>query len=762
MRDLNVVAEQLFNEIRGRFPSVTIGDGEGNTTNEPSQARFYEFDFKSLDNVLGKVSVSLDEKSGVTIMYNKDFTEEVGYTEQEDWYNFLKGMRVFAKKRLLNFEVRDINKSNFTQRDYSYMAANRGETKMNESALRGTDKTSFQKIGNAKLRIKHTGPIGEGESRTKKIGSLFIENAEGEKFKYPFKHLSGARAMAIHVSEGGHPFDDFGKHITGLSEELSNLRKFKTYMGRSSVMAESLAEHMDTVNERIVAVKKTVQSLQKPSNYKTAFESFEPSNAVEVPEDVAENWIDQLTVKQFNEELKDVFPYIYKLVGESTKANELAFEDIINELDSSPRPKLRPNMSKEVFSSEQEAIDNAMSKGYQEVDVDFEIIPAKGRGFMWRQIGDDINIGAGSQRGPEGEISTKGVNTESQIDTAFDKLLGQFADNFSAQVEGEIANTLAPAFKNLYMTDPEEKKMQAAMQKHKNDPIAMQDAIMDLYSDDPDFQAWIDKKGRKSKTYQSFLRAIGESENEGNAYAHAVRQAKMNGKKKGDKVKGPDGDEITLEKDQKTPLGEFILSYFDRQTGKFPKGETAVLTSVEKDYGDQYVKPASQFIERLGKAYTKYQQKKLGEVDIEENFLSRMIGAEGVKPADFVKKAMQISQRYENLAFKNKIASDPNRPFNGKQGGTFLIQLYMELINMSREIQKLGGGNKTMVNAQQQMSLIRQAMAGPVDNPEAIRLMKAAPVEPKFIIDFVKQDIQSIGNNESQQLDRITSLAGLR
>ena len=35
---------------------------------------------------------------------------------------------------------------------------------------------------------------------------------------------------------------------------------------------------------------------------------------------------------------------------------------------------------------------------------------------------------------------------------------------------------------------------------------------------------------------------------EGNAYAHAVRKAKMDGKKKGDKVKGPDGEEITLEK----------------------------------------------------------------------------------------------------------------------------------------------------------------------------------------------------------------------
>ena len=34
---------------------------------------------------------------------------------------------------------------------------------------------------------------------------------------------------------------------------------------------------------------------------------------------------------------------------------------------------------------------------------------------------------------------------------------------------------------------------------------------------------------------------------EGNAYSGAVAKAKMNGMKKGDKVKGPDGDEITLE-----------------------------------------------------------------------------------------------------------------------------------------------------------------------------------------------------------------------
>ena len=47
---------------------------------------------------------------------------------------------------------------------------------------------------------------------------------------------------------------------------------------------------------------------------------------------------------------------------------------------------------------------------------------------------------------------------------------------------------------------------------------------------------------------------------EGNAYAHAVRKAKMDGKKKGDKVKGPDGEEITLEKTRMHIIDQYVWS----------------------------------------------------------------------------------------------------------------------------------------------------------------------------------------------------------
>jgi hypothetical protein len=71
----------------------------------------------------------------------------------------------------------------------------------------------------------------------------------------------------------------------------------------------------------------------------------------------------------------------------------------------------------------------------------------------------------------------------------------------------------------------------------------------------------------------------------------------------------PDGGiEKADAKEQQTPLGEFILSYFDRENGTFPKGETAILTMVEKDYGEQYIDPAKAFIEKVQLTTEQYLQ----------------------------------------------------------------------------------------------------------------------------------------------------------
>ena len=329
--DLNRIAEELFAKIRGRFPGVTIGDGDGNVTTEPTEARYFEFTFKENNEDNDKISIALDDEDGVTVMYNKAIAgSEVS---KKSWYDFLRELRTFSKKRMLNFDVRNISKSNLEKRDYQYLATNSGDSNMNESKLYGTSKLSYQDVDNAKIVIQHTESVNTEvpTGRTRNIKNIYIESPEGERFKYPFKHLAGARAMARHVAEGGTTYDEFGGHIVDLSEELSKLRKFKNYMGRSKVMAESLAEYTGVINDRISTVKKRIEHLQKPNFYKEAYETFEKPVFEEIPEDVKENWIDQLTIRQFNEELKDVFPYIYKLIGEGTRAKELGPEDFMAE-----------------------------------------------------------------------------------------------------------------------------------------------------------------------------------------------------------------------------------------------------------------------------------------------------------------------------------------------------------------------------------------------------------------------------------------------
>ena len=631
MQNIDIIAEELFSKIRGRFPGVTIGNDEGNVTQEPKEARFFEFPFREANADVGKVSISLSEEDGVVVMHNKDVAEN--NVDKSTWYDFLKELRQFSKKRLLNFTTRDITKSNLEKRDYKYLAQRSGDSNMTESKLYGTSKISYQDVGEARLIIKHNESIDQTSptGRNRSIGKIYVESPQGERFLYPYKHLSGARAMARHVAEGGNAYDDFGKHITSLSEELAKLRKFKNYMGRSSVMAESLSEYMDVVKSRVTTVKKTIEGLQKPNYYKEAIDSFETTVLEEVPNDVAENWIEQLTIKQFNEELKDVFPYIYKLVSEATKAQTITPEDLVKEAKADPnvvakfadiadsqRSYYVYHWAKEKGIDSDEAMELA---GYERGDY-------MGAGnYMWNYVGEEMEESGlqrytgikkygkkgfealqkagreGASEEEKGAIKDKYLKTKEEVDleNGFEEMMGQFADeSFDPAMEPSKKDVMADELMTAYEKGGEEGLAKAMGLSIEELDQEINEYGMDhgLHSDDD-----------RDEIVQGVIEQMIDNMDEGNAYANAVRQAKKDGKKKGDKIDGPDGDEITLEKDEKTPLGEFILSYYDRETGEFPKGETAVLTMVEKDYGEEFIEPAKTFIERVNQTFEEFQMR---------------------------------------------------------------------------------------------------------------------------------------------------------
>jgi len=605
MQTLNIVAKELFNKIRGRFPSVTIGDGEGNVTTTPEQARFYDFDFISEGRAVGKVSISLEDKA-VSVVYNQGLVTNEDSITKESWYNFLKELRQFAKKRMLNFDTRDINKSNLNRRDYKFLANNRIEEKtMSEGKLYGTSRLSYQDFDGARLVLRHSQAVNQERAagRTQNVESIYIESAEGERFKYPYKHINGARAMARHVAEGGNAYDDFGKHIVGLSEELSKLKKFKNYMGRSNVMAESLAGYVDVVKERLSTVKKTIESLQKKAYYTEAFENFEKTEVTEVPQDVAENWIDELTIRQFNEELKDVFPYIYSLVSENTRAKELGPTDLEGYVvyEGKVRDELQDNFDELCAMKEKGASDKELKAAADKMAFGGQALEAC-------LSGADNPFGSDDHMEPD---------FESQLENGFEEMMGQFSDeSFDPQSEPSKADMMADEFMTAYEKGGEEELAKA---------MGLSIEELDQEINEYGMEHGLHADDDRDDIIQGVIEQMIDNMDEGNAYAHAVKKAKDSGKKKGDEIDGPDGEKIKLEKEeQKTPLGEFILSYFDRETGQFPKGETAILTMVEKDYGENYITPAKQFIEAINNKVAEVMGYKEQEDEIQTPELSRI------------------------------------------------------------------------------------------------------------------------------------------
>jgi len=333
-KNLAPIAKELFGKVRTQFPKIQLGDANSKVTDRPEDARFFEFDFIKHRENLGTISLSISEDDGMIVMYSNDITDGQPSSVSRQWYNFLRELREFAKQNMMNFAIRDTAKSNLDKRDYQHLANNNGEGQMTESKLWGTAKTSYQQMGEAKLIVKHSQPVNYAHAagRTLHIESIYVENSQGERFKYPVKHLNGARALATHVAHGGTPYDGIGQHITSLSEELNKLRMFKGYVDRNSMVSEAMGNIQTKVYERIDQVKKEIRSLQNQSYYESFAESFTVNEAQEIPEDVVNDWIDRLTIRTFNEELKNVFPYIYKLVGEDVDVvKELTAEDLLGE-----------------------------------------------------------------------------------------------------------------------------------------------------------------------------------------------------------------------------------------------------------------------------------------------------------------------------------------------------------------------------------------------------------------------------------------------
>jgi hypothetical protein len=566
---------------------------------------------------VGHVTISLAEPNSMKVYFSSGITESMETDQKKKWYGFLKELREFAKRRLMAFDTRDIAKDNLDRRDFEFLTTVSkpvaakdtllkpvGESVMNESQLYGTKTVSYQKLMDTRLIIKHSHAVMDDTqpgARSRNISALFVENQDGERFKYPFIHLAGARAMQRHVANGGLPYDEVGKSIIGMSEQIAQLRSFNNYVVRNDLMNSDTNSIVERSSQALNSLREQVARLSKQSHYEQYKESFQAQQDVEVPEEVIEDFTNKFTVRNFKEDLKTVFPILYRLMQEDsiveyddivamTTENfndeaEIDLEEEQDELANFENWIMGLGESSPIQSDEEQlmAIENLNKLVAQAfpagVDGTNAIESLKGiidDPKLYKEIKD------ASKQNPQEDVRPM---VQAWLEQNAPEIAGQidFGDMAAA---GEM-----PATGEMPAAD-----MAAAAAAVPTADTSASTEQPVMASDDPDER---NKKDNDNLPFDPDDEPMGDKDEFGNTIKNKAKHLARKGMRQAMDVK---------------ELAEFINSFYDKESGTFPKGPEGVCTMVGKKFGEQAESVARKFVERMAPQQTTDNNPELDEL----------------------------------------------------------------------------------------------------------------------------------------------------
>jgi len=345
-------SEDLFNKIRSQFSNIRLGDENGAATADPSSAVFFEFEFQEDADTFGSVSISLADGENMKVYYNRDLVNKIDEDSKDEWYAFLKELKDFAVEHQMRFDVRDITKNNLTKQDYENLADTNKTVNTDEmqeeldritklagisEGLTGTAKRSYENLDKTKLIIRHKGKVDETVpgARSRQIQSLYIENEDGERFKYPLTHLAGARAMMRHVANGGRPHDEFGQHIVSTSEDIAKLNSFSRYVTNKDQLNDNAGDIIEQTKLKLENLRGYMKNLSNQSHYENASKDFKTSEEQILDDETVNKLREKFTMKNLDNRVEDALPLINRIMSELEAPKE---QEQVNELEPDAEP----------------------------------------------------------------------------------------------------------------------------------------------------------------------------------------------------------------------------------------------------------------------------------------------------------------------------------------------------------------------------------------------------------------------------------------
>ena len=284
MAQENNASQQLYDLLVTRDFDPKSLDAMGKPTVNPGEADLFSFNFKTENKEYGTVVVLVNGDNDLEVFYGDNLGKAMDSGDKGDWYDFLAAIRNLAKRHLLTFSLNNMNKLKYQMKSMADLAEG---LVLEAWKGQGKNKSYNNQPGNAKVVIQHSRAIGEGEQRFRNIGALFVENAQGERFKMPFKSIGGAKAMARHVSEGGNPYDSFGQHISEIVNEINTLGKFiRASRGNQFAQNTDALGIVEDAVKHYADLKRKAKKMIGKRGYKEIFSGYNPMEVTELDETI--------------------------------------------------------------------------------------------------------------------------------------------------------------------------------------------------------------------------------------------------------------------------------------------------------------------------------------------------------------------------------------------------------------------------------------------------------------------------------------------
>jgi hypothetical protein len=310
-------ARKLFDLLVSRDFDPELLDSAGKPAADPSQADIFSFDFRAESGKdYGTVVIMLSDEGAMEVYCADNVGKTMDEPDKTEWFQFLEQLKNFAvRTNRMDFGVKNLNHLRYSMQGQA--AIKEG---LFESWQGKRDVSWNAGATESRLMIKHKRNLGEGEARFRYVESLFIETAEGERYKLPFRNLTAGKAMLEHVRMGGRPYDLRGQHIAEMVTELTVLSRFKR-ANTGKLLEGDTAALVEQTNAYFENLRHNLKSLATRTGYANYFESWSPMDLNE--ESVVIEGLKHLFVTQsIDQRIEEALPLIARIQQQENAMKE--------------------------------------------------------------------------------------------------------------------------------------------------------------------------------------------------------------------------------------------------------------------------------------------------------------------------------------------------------------------------------------------------------------------------------------------------------